>query len=382
MRLNKARKGKYMFRNVMWVVRYIQVVIWAFSTILVVHGQAIPPINDGPYVFYKGDSIEVNRIAAGQLIRNTYHKDDLDSVDVQILPSVYVLLSSLRPEDVKTKSGNHISGVKKWVALSDIHGQYQLMMDLFIANKVVDQEGNWSFGNGHLIVTGDILDRGDKCTEILWKLVHLERQAREHGGAVHVTMGNHEMMVLKSDLRYINKKYTYSSVILKRIYSSFFKNDSFLGQWVRSKPVYLTIDDVGFVHAGVHPDYFQWGIDIEELNSFFKQNIVENNLGEINRDTLLTWMYYENGPLWFRGLADLEAFTKKDAKKLLKKLDLEHLVVGHTSMPEIRSIYDNKVIFIDSSIKLGLNGELLFWEGGRFYRAGLAGKRIPLKPVY
>ncbi len=344
--------------------------------------QSIPEIDDGPYIFYSEDSLVVNIIRKGQLNRSAIATKDIRNQEVEILPSVFMPLSELTPDKAVYRKEAIFDNVKRFAALSDIHGQYDLMMELFEAHGIVDNAGNWNYGDGHLVVTGDIMDRGDKCTEILWKLVQLEYQAEMAGGQVHVTMGNHELMVLKSDLRYIHRKYTYSSVIMRRIYSSFFDNDSFLGRWVRSRPVYLQINDVGFVHAGIHPDFFQWGIDIDQLNQFFYDNIVEKNLGTIEQDTVLTWMYYDNGPLWFRGLVDLEFFTRKESRKLLKKLDIGHLVVGHTSMPEIRSIYDNTIIFIDSSIKLGLDGELLLMEKGRFLRGTKDGAKIPLKPVY
>ena len=37
------------------------------------------------------------------------------------------------------------------------------------ADHIVDDGGNWAFGQGHLVVVGDVFDRGDEVTEILWQ---------------------------------------------------------------------------------------------------------------------------------------------------------------------------------------------------------------------
>ena len=38
--------------------------------------------------------------------------------------------------------------------------------------------------------------------------------------------------------------------------------------------------------------------------------------------------------------------------------------------------------FIDSSIKMGIEGEILIFENGKFFRADMQGRKYRLKPVY
>ncbi len=38
---------------------------------------------------------------------------------------------------------------------------------------------------------GDLLDRGDQEVELLYWLERIAKQAKQHGGAVHVINGNH-----------------------------------------------------------------------------------------------------------------------------------------------------------------------------------------------
>ena len=69
--------------------------------------------------------------------------------------------------------------------------------------KLVDDESNWIGGTCHLVQLGDILDRGDSersCIDLLFKL---RKQAEEAGGKVHVLLGNHEVMNVALDFRYV-----------------------------------------------------------------------------------------------------------------------------------------------------------------------------------
>ena len=61
------------------------------------------------------------------------------------------------------------------------------------------------------------------------------------------------------------------------------------------------------------------------------------------------------------------------------KLGLQRIVVGHTSMEEVGSFHGGRVVAIDSSIKRGESGELLFIENGGTTRGLLDGSRQPLR---
>ena len=52
--------------------------------------------------------------------------------------------------------------------------------------------------------------------------------------------------------------------------------------------------------------------------------------------------------------------------------------MGHTTIGEVASFHDGRVIAIDSGIKRGKSGQLLFIEGGKLSRGLLDGRREPL----
>ena len=70
---------------------------------------------------------------------------------------------------------------------------------------VIDDERMWSGGASHLVIVGDILDRGSDSRDAMDLLMQLEGQAEAAGGKVHVLIGNHEAMNLVGDLRYVSR---------------------------------------------------------------------------------------------------------------------------------------------------------------------------------
>ena len=85
----------------------------------------------------------------------------------------------------------------------------------------------------------------------------------------------------------------------------------------------------------------------------------------------------KTSPIWYRGYFDGRLDTAA-VQAVLDRLQLTRIVVGHTSMPHVSSFHGDRVIAIDSSIKNGENGELLFIEDGRLSRGLLDGSRVPL----
>ncbi|MCZ6619306.1 MAG: metallophosphoesterase, partial [Gammaproteobacteria bacterium] len=59
-------------------------------------------------------------------------------------------------------------------------------------------------GSTHLVSLGDLLDRGGESRKVLELLMRLEKEAQLAGGRVHVILGNHEIMNLTGDLRYVS----------------------------------------------------------------------------------------------------------------------------------------------------------------------------------
>ena len=88
-------------------------------------------------------------------------------------------------------------------AFGDTHGAFDALVNLLQNNQLIDQQLNWSGGNAILVSTGDVLDRGPAPRKILDLMMKLERQAKAAGGHFQLVLGNHEVMILVGDLRYV-----------------------------------------------------------------------------------------------------------------------------------------------------------------------------------
>lgn len=330
-------------------------------------------ITDGPYINYIDKGYEVNLIKRNNLKTKKYKHIEDESFN--ILPFNITIRGK---QDFDPQF--NFSGVSKIAAISDIHGQYDVMKKLFTENGIIDENMKWSFGEGHLVITGDVFDRGDQVTEILWFIYHLEAEAQNAGGRIHMLLGNHEVMILNGDVRYIHKKYRYASAISKKMYTYLYGKESVLGDWLRSKPVTVSINDIVFLHAGFSKDVIDMNISIEDINHTFHDKLIDAGPEVIHQDSTLTELYLDDGPIWYRGYVDSNRFNQDDAEYILNKLNKKHIVVGHTSMQSIVSLYDQRIFMIDSSIKFGKTGEILLWENDTFKRGTLTGQTISITP--
>ena len=137
--------------------------------------------SDGPYIFFEKNKLVEKGIINGEV----YLKD----LDLNVYDSTY---------NIQRSNYRNIDNI---AALSDIHGQYDLLIELLTNNKIINNDLNWDFGEGHLVIVGDIFDRGGKVNEVLWLIYKLEIQARKMGGRVHFLLGNHDYMDLQGDIR-------------------------------------------------------------------------------------------------------------------------------------------------------------------------------------
>ncbi|HEX7991599.1 MAG TPA: metallophosphoesterase [Stenotrophomonas sp.] len=330
---------------------------------------------DGPYVFRDGKHLQARWICDDRVISRK-------------LKGARAIARGLAPEcgyphplhiaPVAAPANAVLPGVPRIVAVSDIHGQYDLLRRLLRANGVIDGDDNWTLGQDTLVIAGDVFDRGPQVTEAFWLLYSLQQQAAQAGGAVHFVLGNHETMVLYDDLRYVNPKYLRSAQLLGRSYPQLYGSDSVIGQWLRTRPVLLRIGDTLFLHGGISPEAVQLALDPTNTNAAYQASLGRPK-AELKADPATAPLYDgKTSPIWYRGYFNGQLDTP-GVQAVLDQLGLKRIVVGHTSMPHVSSFHGDRIIAIDSSIKNGENGELLFIEDGKLSRGLLDGSRVSLE---
>src|SRR5687767_14593097 len=158
---------------------------------------------DGPYVFYKDTSIyasyAVNDHGTKKVTQETVALADKQKMVLKVRTDIPGQFFNVKLKDSLVNEKTEYSNVTRQFVLSDIEGNFGAFRKLLQSNGVMDASYNWTFGDGHLVLVGDFVDRGQDVTEVLWLIYSLEDKAKAAGGYVHYVLGNHEIMIMSGD---------------------------------------------------------------------------------------------------------------------------------------------------------------------------------------
>lgn len=328
---------------------------------------------DGPYVFHApGNRLDALWVCRGKVVRSSLPARDGTLIRPRCgYPHALAIPARIAGGETPLPAGARI------IAVSDIHGQYALLVRLLRANGVIDGQDRWNAGRDHLVVAGDVFDRGEDVIETLWLLFQLQQQARAAGGAVHFLLGNHETMALYGSTHYVHTALIDNAHRLGRKYEALYAADSVLGQWLRTRPVLLRLGDTLFVHGGISPANLELAVAAAATNAAY-QHSLGTPRKQVEADPALAPLYdHKASPIWYRGYFDGQLDTPA-VRELAAKLGIARIVVGHTTVGEVASFHDGRVIAIDGGLKHGKTGQLLFIEGDRLSRGLLDGRREAL----
>lgn len=333
----------------------------------------LPFYFDGPHIEWQNDSLirmfymVYDTIKKFPLLKDDFFSINSDTVVIQGFAgdtSQYTITREKAPDPVIYED------VSRVLAIGDIHGHYHALKQYFLNNKIIDNEMNWIWGDGHVILLGDVFDRGSEVTESLWLIYQLDIKARKQGGRVHMLLGNHEVMIITNDTRYLNKKYEVFSNYFLRDYAGFFDINSELGHWLRDRNTIIKINGVIYSHAGISPKMLKRKMSLEDINENLRAYLHDPKMPTKGTSTYLVTR--TEGPLWYRGyITDFDnnmLITQEEVDKILDFYQAELLVIAHTENNTITCLFDNKVIAIDVPIR---NREFipegLLIESGKFY---------------
>ena len=314
---------------------------------------ASSPIQDGPYVIRSDDGGWTSRWIESEGESPRVHDKDVKVGDVVTVAAVGAfpafevrLRGPAKPAADEIKVTAHTA----LFVMADTHGEFEIAATLLQRHGVIDQRLRWSFGKGHLVVLGDVFDRGPNQTELLWLLYQLEAEAARAGGGVHLAVGNHESMVLTGDNRYLNPKYPRVAALLGADdYTSLWNEQSLLGQWLRTKAAMFRIGDYLCLHGGVSPELLARGLTLSSVNQTVRAALTERSMPNEQAQFVMG----ETGPLWYRGY--FEAAARKSGIPLAESADIDRIrerfgvktiLVGHTMVPTVTALYDGRVIAV------------------------------------
>ncbi len=324
------------------------------------------PLIDGPYVLHQEKSTQAIWVCDGEVKAMTLAADNkLAAPCGSVTDFVLNARNAIAPDQLPQP--------RRWAAVSDIHGQADLLLSLLRAQKIIGAKNQWTFGKGVLVIVGDVFDRGPQQTEALWAIYRLAQEAEAVGGSVQMVLGNHESMVLRGDLRYLAPKYHAIAKLLQRTVPELYGEDTELGRWLRTRAAVLKLGDTLFVHGGISPDLPKRAPELAALNAKIRARLSDSR-DSLKDDAQASWLFGAHGPLWYRGYFSLPRASGAEIDALLKHFEVKRIVVGHTTRDEIVSLYGGRVVGIDAALKAGprikggTGGELLLWENNRLKR--------------
>jgi Calcineurin-like phosphoesterase len=205
------------------------------------------------------------------------------------------------------------------VAIGDVHGDFEGFCAILKRVGLIDAQHQWTGSKSTLVQTGDLIDRGAKGREAMDFLISLEKMASNAGGQVIPLLGNHEIMNLAGDLRYVSaedyahyaetdsekrRKSAYHDYAAWRAshadmlaalqppvfpateeewiakhppgfleHSEVFGPAGIYGKWIRSHAAISKIGDIVFVHGGI--DSALTSMKLDHINAQIHDEIEE-----------------------------------------------------------------------------------------------------------
>lgn len=357
------------------VIKYLYLVLFSILLINWTTAQEVQDTSffDGPHCFYNGDSLIINYYNYGSVESFQLSIQDTNKFNGYFNDS---LINYSIPNQFDSDHDAYPETDKIFV-VSDIHGQYEIFRELLCSNGIIDENNSWNFGDGQLVILGDVFDRGKEVHEAFWLIYNLENQARETGGRVHLLLGNHEVMVMQNDLRYVDEKYFKISESFEIDLHNLYGKNTFWGRWLRSKNFINIIGSYLFVHGGIHPELIDDYKSINEINRMMRTNI-DTDRNEIKMDQELSDLFRSKGPIWHRGFFvpdTLPEVSEFDLNNILQHFNVDKIIVGHTTIDSIQSFFEQRIINVDGGIKYGESGEGLLIIKDQFYRVGSNGNQ-------
>ncbi|MBT9543965.1 MAG: metallophosphoesterase [Candidatus Sericytochromatia bacterium] len=262
---------------------------------------------------------------------------------------------------------------QRLVALGDLHGDLDAARRALRLAGAIDAQDHWIGGSLVVVQTGDQLDRGDQELELLDFLDQVATEAEKAGGKMHLLNGNHEIMNVQGDFRYVSPAGFQSfdklklpeppsaRALLSKVPAfakqraiAFLPGGPYSLRLATRKSV-LLLGDTVFVHGGVSPQHVDYGID--KLNGDY-QNWLKGTVP--NLPALLT---NDQSPIWSRVYSD-PGLTPDctQLKQTLDKLGLKRMVVGHSVHPKVNSACEGQIWRIDVGMARAYGGPVQVLE--------------------
>jgi len=257
--------------------------------------------------------------------------------------------------DKYNKPPNILPHTKRIIAIGDIHGDFSLLIKCLFLAKLIDIDLNWIGKDTIVVQVGDQIDncrevnncinhQNDKPEDvkILNFMNKLHNKAKNSGGAVYSLIGNHELMNIEGDMRYVSFQnivsFSNSNNFAEGLENRkiFFSRGSKMAKMLGcTRNSGIIIGDMLFIHAGLLPKLAK-KFNIGNINKLIRRWILGKDTEKYDSILKILKDDIKLSPFWMRLFGEINSNideAHEDCKKLNKTLELYKLkgmVIGHT----------------------------------------------------
>lgn len=254
--------------------------------------------------------------------------------------------------------------VKRIIVIGDLHGDWEMTIKSLTIAKLIDKNLHWIGGETVVVQLGDQIDRcrfsGIPCSnieatkndeasdmKILNYFTKLHSEAKKNGGAVYSIIGNHELMNVNGDMRYVsyenikefdNYKKPNGKIIEDGMEARTwaFKPGNHIADFLGcTRQLSLIIGSNFFVHAGVLPKIAE-KYNVQDMNQIMSLYLWDKLKNPLDYKDLLDSADYS--PLWNRIFGSKNQ-SDESCKRIMNPLKeiykVDRIFIGHT--PQINT---------------------------------------------
>lgn len=229
------------------------------------------------------------------------------------------------------------------VAIGDVHGDLAATRTALRIAGAIDDKDRWIGGKLVLVQTGDELDRGDDEQAIVDLFDRLAAEARAAGGAVYALNGNHEVMNVQLDFRYVTEggfkdfedapgvdiaalRHTSVPPRARARIAAFLPGGPYARK-LAERDVIITVGDTVFVHGGLLPSHVRYGVARinREVRAWMEGKTTSPPAVIAAEDSPVWARLYSSDPPPEPGSSACEALDQ-----VLAAMEAKRMVVGHT----------------------------------------------------
>jgi len=228
-------------------------------------------------------------------------------------------------------------------------------------------------------INTELVEDEDSDIEIMLLFDSLDMIARKHNGRVFSLLGNHEMMNVVGDLRYVSQQGLVNFSDTKSLHRGEINRKKVFRNIISKKmactrPTILIIGNYLFVHAGIINDLAE-KYKLTDINIIIRNYL--NNFKGNDEDIEFVINSSSTSPLWYRGMGFLypdnykydetckdifENVIDKINEKNLNVIKISGMVIGHTpqfllneNINGITSACNKKLFRVDIGISKAFN---------------------------